>query len=92
MTLKIDQVYAMPTLVFIKDGKIQQRSEGAMLAPKIKDLTEHIFFDGVPSPSLHAADTLWCCAILFAAMRYSLLLCDTLCCYAAALQVRHLHY
>jgi len=42
------QVYAMPTLVFIKDGKIQQRSEGAMLAPKIKDLTEHIFFDGAP--------------------------------------------
>jgi len=59
----IHQVYAMPTLVFIKDGKIQQRSEGAMLAPKIKDLTEHIFFDGVPSPSVHAADTL-----LFAAM------------------------
>ena len=79
MTLKIDQVYAMPTLVFIKDGKIQQRSEGAMLAPKIKDLTEHIFFDGVPSPSLHA-------------VRYSLVLCDTLCCFAAALQVRHLHY
>jgi len=44
------QVYAMPTLVFINKGKIQQRSEGAMLAPKIKDLTEHIFFDG-PAPT-----------------------------------------
>lgn len=44
------QVYAMPTLVFIKDGKIRQRAEGAMLAPKIKDLTEHIFFDG-PAPT-----------------------------------------
>ena len=43
------QVYAMPTLLFIKDGKIRQRAEGAMLAPKIKDLTEHIFFDG-PAP------------------------------------------
>lgn len=44
------QVFAMPTLLFIKDGKIRQRAEGAMLAPKIKDLTEHIFFDG-PEPT-----------------------------------------
>lgn len=42
----VRQVYAMPTLLFIKDGKIKQRAEGAMLAPKIKDLTEHIFFQG----------------------------------------------
>jgi thioredoxin 1 len=44
------QVFAMPTLLFIKDGKIRQRAEGAMLAPKIKDLAEHIFFDG-PEPT-----------------------------------------
>jgi hypothetical protein len=46
------QVFAMPTLLFIKDGKIRQRAEGAMLAPKIKDLAEHIFFDGVHPPPL----------------------------------------
>ena len=27
-----------------------QRAEGAMLAPKIRDLTEHIFFEG-PEPT-----------------------------------------
>ena len=56
------QVYAMPTLLFIKDGKIQQRAEGAMLAPKIKDLTEHIFFQGrTPLPAPCAVDALARC-------------------------------
>jgi hypothetical protein len=54
------QVFAMPTLLFIKDGKIRQRAEGAMLAPKIKDLTEHIFFDGLSPPPARQRTTAWC--------------------------------
>eukprot|EP00960_Hanusia_phi_P032577 749927-Hanusia_phi.AAC.8 len=45
LTTKL-QAFALPTLFFIRDGKIVERAEGAMLAPKIKSLCEHIFFDG----------------------------------------------
>ncbi|EKX51357.1 thioredoxin y [Guillardia theta CCMP2712] len=38
------QVYALPTLLLIKDGAVVQRAEGAMMANQIRDLVKTSFF------------------------------------------------
>lgn len=43
------KIFALPTVLFIKDGEILKKSEGALTANKIAELAEWAFFGG-PKP------------------------------------------
>eukprot|EP00287_Rhodomonas_sp_CCMP768_P005174 CAMPEP_0196746952 /NCGR_PEP_ID=MMETSP1091-20130531/67714_1 /TAXON_ID=302021 /ORGANISM="Rhodomonas sp., Strain CCMP768" /LENGTH=135 /DNA_ID=CAMNT_0042094001 /DNA_START=187 /DNA_END=594 /DNA_ORIENTATION=+ len=46
------KIYALPTVMFIKDGEILQKSEGALTSSKITAIAEYCFFDGPKPPGL----------------------------------------
>lgn len=40
--------YSLPTLFFIKDGKLRYRMEGAIPADELTKLIDYVLFDGPP--------------------------------------------
>ncbi|CAN8066331.1 unnamed protein product [Agarophyton chilense] len=50
-------IKGLPTLFFIKDGKLQYRMEGALGAPELEKLIDYILFNGPPLDAVENAET-----------------------------------